>query len=43
MVAGAAGPMDAWLWHRGDDTGVTVTGDRAVYDRFAALVNAPIN
>ncbi len=23
--------------------GVTVTGDRAVYDRFAALVTAPIN
>ena len=42
VVAGAAGPMDAWLWHRGD-AAVTVTGDRDVYDRFAALVTNPIN
>ncbi|HWM75334.1 MAG TPA: maleylpyruvate isomerase N-terminal domain-containing protein [Nocardioides sp.] len=42
VVAGAAGPMDAWLWHRGD-ADVTVTGNRAVYDRFAALVTSPIN
>ena len=28
VVAGAAGPMDAWLWHRGDDAGITITGDR---------------
>lgn len=43
VVAAPAGSMDAWLWHRGDDVGVTVTGDRTVYDRFAALVTAPIN
>ena len=42
VVAGAAGPMDAWLWHRGD-AAVTITGDRDVYDRFAALVTNPIN
>ena len=34
--------MDAWLWHRGD-AAVTITGDRDVYDRFAALVTNPIN
>ena len=43
VVAGPAGPMDAWLWHRGDDAGITSTGDRAAYDRFAALVTSPIN
>lgn len=42
VVAGRAGPMDAWLWHRGDDTGISVHGDRGVYDRFAALVTSPI-
>jgi uncharacterized protein (TIGR03083 family) len=43
VVSGPAGPMDAWLWHRGDDSAISVTGDRAVYDRFAALVTAPID
>jgi uncharacterized protein (TIGR03083 family) len=43
VVTGPAGPMDAWLWHRGDDSAISVTGDRAVYERFAALVTTPIN
>jgi uncharacterized protein (TIGR03083 family) len=43
VVTGPAGPMDAWLWHRGDDAAITVAGDRAVYDRFAALVTTPIS
>jgi uncharacterized protein (TIGR03083 family) len=43
VVTGPAGPMDAWLWHRGDDTDISTTGDRTVYDRFAALVTAPID
>jgi len=43
IVTGPSGPMDAWLWQRGDEAEVSVSGDRAVYDRFAALVNNPIN
>ena len=35
--------MDAWLWKRGDDAAVTVSGDREVYDRFAALVDQSID
>jgi uncharacterized protein (TIGR03083 family) len=43
VVRGTAGPLDAWLWRRGDDAGIRVTGDRAVYDRFRTCVNHPIN
>jgi hypothetical protein len=42
VVSGPAGPLDAWLWRRGDDSEVTVTGDREVYDLFRASVNHPI-
>lgn len=34
--------LDAWLWRRGGDEAVTVSGDRSVYDRFRACVNQPI-
>ena len=43
VVAGPAAELDAWLWHRGDDSAVHVTGDRGVYDRFRLAVNHPIN
>jgi uncharacterized protein (TIGR03083 family) len=43
VVAGPAAALDAWLWRRGDDADVTVTGDRTIYDRFRACVNQPIN
>ncbi|MGY2703236.1 uncharacterized protein (TIGR03083 family) [Nocardioides sp. HB32] len=43
VVSGPAGPLDAWLWRRGDDSEVTVTGDREVYDHFRACVSHPIN
>ena len=43
VVQGAAEDLDAWLWHRGDDTGVTVTGDREVFDHFRTCVNHPLN
>ena len=35
--------LDAWLWRRGDDSAIQVTGDRDVYDRFRVAVNHPIN
>ncbi|MFD4327095.1 maleylpyruvate isomerase family mycothiol-dependent enzyme [Nocardioides sp. NPDC058538] len=42
VLAGAAADLDAWLWRRRDDEGITVAGDKAVYDRFRALTNQPI-
>ena len=38
VVGGEAGAVDAWLWKRRDDTGITVDGDRAAYDAFVAAV-----
>lgn len=43
VVQGTAGDLDAWLWHRGDDTAITVTGDGSAHDHFRACVNHPIN
>lgn len=43
VVAGAAADLDAWLWRRRDDAGITVTGDRAAYDAFWAAVDQPLD
>lgn len=43
VVSGPAGPLNAWLWRRGDDSQIHVTGDRRVYDHFRVAVNHPIN
>lgn len=43
VVAGAAADLDAWLWRRRDDAGITVTGDPAVYGRFWAAVDQPLD
>jgi uncharacterized protein (TIGR03083 family) len=43
VVAGPAAALDAWLWRRGDDSEVTVAGDRSAYDAFRAAVDQPIN
>ncbi|MCW2791598.1 MAG: hypothetical protein JWO76_696 [Nocardioides sp.] len=43
VVAGPAGALDTWLWRRGDDSEIRVTGDREVFDRFRVAVNHPIN
>jgi uncharacterized protein (TIGR03083 family) len=36
-VAGDAWDLDRWLWGRGEDTAVTITGTREVVTRFRAL------
>jgi uncharacterized protein (TIGR03083 family) len=43
VVAGPAAALDAWLWRRADDAGITVHGDRATYDHFREAVNHPID
>ena len=43
VVAGPAAALDAWLWHRGDDSAVIVTGDPAAYDGFRAAVDHSID
>ncbi|GAA4380851.1 maleylpyruvate isomerase family mycothiol-dependent enzyme [Nocardioides caricicola] len=43
VVSGTAADLDAWLWRRGDDTAVSVTGDPAVSDHFRRCVNQAIN
>ncbi|PVG83067.1 hypothetical protein DDE18_11820 [Nocardioides gansuensis] len=42
VVDGEAAALDAWLWHRGDDAGLTVAGDQAVFERFREVVSTPI-
>jgi hypothetical protein len=31
------------LWNRGDDSEISVAGDRTVLERFRAVVGQPIN
>ncbi|MEP9364855.1 maleylpyruvate isomerase family mycothiol-dependent enzyme [Nocardioides sp. CN2-186] len=42
VVRGPAGALDAWLWRRGDDSEISVTGDREIYDLFRTCVNHPL-
>lgn len=43
VVSGPAADLDAWLWRRRDDAGITVAGDEAVVAHFRACVNQAIN
>jgi len=43
VVSGSAAVLDAWLWGRGDDSAVSVTGDDTVSDHFRRCVNQAIN
>ena len=43
VVSGTAADLDAWLWHRRDDAGVTVEGDQDVAARFLTLLRQPIS
>ena len=42
VVHGPAASLDAWLWRRGDDRDLRVSGDRNVYDHFRKAVEHPI-
>ena len=43
VVSGPAADLDAWLWHRRDDTGIQVEGDPDVAARFLALVSTSLD
>lgn len=43
VIDGPAGDLDAWLWHRGDATDLSVVGDPEVRQRFLSVVEHPIN
>ena len=43
VIAGPAGPLDAWLWKRGTDEQVQVAGDDDVLRRFREAVSHPID
>jgi uncharacterized protein (TIGR03083 family) len=43
VLDGPAAALDTWLWNRGDDREISVAGDRALLDRFRAVVGQPIN
>lgn len=43
VVSGPAAALDAWLWRRRDDEGITVAGDEAAYAGFRAAVDSPLD
>lgn len=43
VVAGTAAAVDAWLWRRRDDTGITIEGDPDAYAGFRSAVDFPLD
>ncbi|MEJ7832719.1 MAG: maleylpyruvate isomerase family mycothiol-dependent enzyme [Nocardioides sp.] len=43
VVGGTAAATDTWLWKRGDDEELSVTGDRSTYDRVRQVLSQPLN
>ncbi|WP_028654935.1 maleylpyruvate isomerase family mycothiol-dependent enzyme [Nocardioides sp. J54] len=43
VVSGTADRLDGWLWHRYDDTGITVEGDPHARERAFAVLEQPID
>jgi uncharacterized protein (TIGR03083 family) len=43
VVEGEAAALDAWLWKRRDDAGITVTGDSETYDFARTVLDHPID
>ena len=42
VVSGRADDLDAWLWHRRDDSPITFEGDAAVIERLRRTLDQPI-
>lgn len=43
VVLGAAADLDAWLWHRRDDTGIEAVGDLDLFARIREILRQPID
>lgn len=43
VVTGNAADLDAWLWHRRDEEGITMTGDAEVLDHARAVLGNAID
>lgn len=43
VVTGPAAALNTWLWKRGDDAEIQVSGNREVYDHFREAVSDPLN
>lgn len=43
VVAGGAADLDAWLWRRQSQDGITISGDPAAYDAFWAAVDQALD
>lgn len=43
VVQGTAGDLDAWLWHRADDSVVDTSGDAAVLAQLKAVLSEPLD
>jgi len=43
VLRGRAEDLDAWAWHRRDDSGLTVEGDRAAFEQLVAVLAQPID
>jgi uncharacterized protein (TIGR03083 family) len=42
VVSGRAADLDAWLWHRRDESGISFEGDAAVLDTLRRMLDQPI-
>lgn len=43
VVSGTAGDLDAWLWHRAGEDGVTITGESGVRSHVGAVLGQAID
>ncbi len=43
VVSGTAAHLDAWLWHRGGEAGLRVSGDPAAWAAFREVVARPMD
>ncbi|MFS3129206.1 maleylpyruvate isomerase family mycothiol-dependent enzyme [Nocardioides sp. Bht2] len=43
VLAGRAADIDSWLWHRSDESALSLTGDTEAVERFRAVLAQPLD
>lgn len=43
VITGAAADLDAWLWHRRDDAGITAAGDAGTLEHLTTVLSNPVD